>query len=197
MCNGDGTGHLLDEHHAVGSAVLRRKSGYFDKTDELQKRLPHSRIFRERDISPILPVRPGYVELPVAPIAPSLARSHVSRALASWGLARLDDTVRLVASELVTNAIKASGWTPPGDDAAAPAAAVPQAHGTIWIGVYRSLYDVVVEVWDPSREPRILTPDFDDDHGRGLWLVSQAVRRWGYRRPVTGGKWVWAAIAAD
>jgi len=83
VCNGDGTGHLLDEHHAVGSAVLRRKSGYFDKTDELQKRLPHSRIFRERDISPILPVRPGYVELPVAPIAPSLARSHVSRALAS------------------------------------------------------------------------------------------------------------------
>src|SRR5690606_20147425 len=37
VCNGDGTGHLLDEHHAVGSAVLRRKSGYFDKTDELQK----------------------------------------------------------------------------------------------------------------------------------------------------------------
>jgi len=48
-----------------------------------KKGYPHSRIFRERDISPILPVRPGYVELPVAPIAPSLARSHVSRALAS------------------------------------------------------------------------------------------------------------------
>src|SRR5690606_39923916 len=92
----------LDEHQAVGRAVLGRTAAYCDKTDEVQKRLPRPRISRERDISPILPVRPGYVELPVAPIAPSLARSHVSRALASSGLARLDDTVRLVASEMVT-----------------------------------------------------------------------------------------------
>lgn len=44
--------------------------------------------------------------------APGLARGHVKATLAGWGLAGCTDTTVLIASELVSNAVEASGRVP-------------------------------------------------------------------------------------
>ncbi len=55
----------------------------------------------------------------------------------------------------------------------------------------------VVEVWDCSRTPpQVVDPADDDEGGRGLLLVGALSSDWGYRRPVSGGKVVYATIGA-
>lgn len=140
-------------------------------------------------------VRPGYLELTISPLAPSFARAHVERMLARWGLEKITDVAQLVTSELVTNAIKASGLIIPDDYHASTA---PYIDGSVWVGLYQSMHNVVIEVWDSSKEPPCVTEANPEDlGGRGLLLVDDLAVCWGYRRPVTGGKWVWATLAIE
>jgi anti-sigma regulatory factor (Ser/Thr protein kinase) len=85
----------------------------------------------------------------------------------------------LVVSELMTNAIT-------------------HTHSTCVTGLLQRRRDhLVVEVRDQGRassEPFRHRADSTDDHGRGLMLVSECVRRWGVRRGTDGGRTVWAAI---
>ncbi|RAJ54474.1 anti-sigma regulatory factor (Ser/Thr protein kinase) [Streptomyces sp. KhCrAH-43] len=120
--------------------------------------------------------------LPPTPVAVPVARRRVREAIAAWPavLATPDavDTVELVVSELVTNAVRYAGHQPIGVRA--------QLSG----GVVR------VEVSDASRTvPKPTLPDKDSEGGRGLFLVGVLADRFG-TAPTDSGKCCWAEIDA-
>ncbi|MFB4299498.1 SpoIIE family protein phosphatase [Actinomadura sp. NTSP31] len=109
--------------------------------------------------------------LPADPAAVRRARGLVRTQLAVWGLEELDYTTELLASELITNALR-------------------YAPGPIEL---RLLFErtLVCEVLDRSAAlPRLRRAEDDDENGRGLLVVSQLAHRWGTRR-TAAGKVVW------
>jgi anti-sigma regulatory factor (Ser/Thr protein kinase) len=83
----------------------------------------------------------------------------------------------LIASELVTNAIKAKGKT-------------------IRIRIRWYQQSGYIEVWDSDPEPPKLKHAGEaDENGRGLFLVEAYASRWDYYS-ADGGKVVWAELAA-
>lgn len=108
------------------------------------------------------------------------AREFAAEALRSWGVVDALDDVVLVASELVTNAVRATG-----QKAGHRVAVQLRVAG-------RSLY---IEVWDSAPGvPRANDVDSDAEEGRGLCLVAALATRWGTCRPRAGGKVVWAEL---
>jgi serine phosphatase RsbU (regulator of sigma subunit)/anti-sigma regulatory factor (Ser/Thr protein kinase) len=102
------------------------------------------------------------------------ARLLVRRRLRRWGLAELVPIAELLASELVTNAVR-------------------YAHGAIALRLVRE-GGLVCEVLDDSAAlPRLRHAGDDDERGRGLQVVSQLAQRWGARRTPTG-KVVWCEL---
>lgn len=123
--------------------------------------------------------------------AASASRHFLRLALSKWQAALIEDDVLLVASELVTNAISATGVLtekPTWDEL--------ERLGLVHVRLVGLRDSVVVEVWDVSDEPPRLQRVGDDaEGGRGLFLVQQLATRWGSYR-TTGGKAVWAQLAA-
>lgn len=119
-------------------------------------------------------------ELPARFDAVHDARRFTRSTLRHWDLSCLLDSVELVASELVTNALRYA--VPPGDPAA-----------TVRLSLVRWTSRVVCAVRDPSTVgPVTKTPDFVAESGRGLHLVESFSETWGWQ-PLTGtGKVVWA-----
>ncbi|MHA5052857.1 SpoIIE family protein phosphatase [Streptomyces sp. SD15] len=111
-------------------------------------------------------------DLPRDPAVVSSARSLVARQLTLWGLESLITDTELIASELVTNAIR---------HGAGPVALRLIKHRLL-----------TCEVSDASRSfPRLCHTRCTDEYGRGILLVSQLSRSWGCRW-TAGGKVVWA-----
>jgi Histidine kinase-like ATPase domain len=117
------------------------------------------------------------LELGALPGAVPCARVHSRLVLWEWGQAGLGETVELVVSELMTNALRASvpgamGWS-----------SVPDQDDRQVIGV-RLASDgrqVLVEVWDSNPAPPVaglVNPD--GETGRGLLMVQRLSSRWGY-----------------
>jgi serine phosphatase RsbU (regulator of sigma subunit)/anti-sigma regulatory factor (Ser/Thr protein kinase) len=103
------------------------------------------------------------------------ARLLVRRRLRRWGLEELVPTAELLASELVTNAVR-------------------YAHGAIALRLVRE-GGLVCEVLDDSAAlPRLRHAGDEDERGRGLQVVSQLAQRWGARR-THSGKVVWCELA--
>jgi anti-sigma regulatory factor (Ser/Thr protein kinase) len=97
-----------------------------------------------------------------------------------WQLALPDATVMdravLLANELVTNA-------------------VVHAHTEIWLRLELRGDRLHIAVRDGSpRLLRLVTPDWQAEGGRGLWLVEQLARAWGVNRHPDGGKVVWCVL---
>ncbi len=120
------------------------------------------------------------------PTAAPCARLHARHVLNEWGLARLGDTVELLVSELVTNAIQASQLM------AGPAS--PPVH----LRLFSDGTVVLIEVWDDNPyAPELKTGDLNADCGRGLILVGALSTRWNWYFPPEGpGKVVWAEVGA-
>ncbi|HZD02116.1 MAG TPA: response regulator [Actinomycetes bacterium] len=104
------------------------------------------------------------------------ARRFVTTALEEWQLGSLLETVTLLTSELVTNAIVHTG-------------------SEVDVVVRLTGEAARVEVTDRSDVPPAprAAPD-SDGSGRGLALVEALARRWGTRRMVGGGKTVWFEV---
>jgi PAS domain S-box-containing protein len=103
------------------------------------------------------------------------ARHVVRAALRDWQLPEAADTVELLVSELLTNAIRYSRH--PGD-----------------LVLRRAADALYIEVSDSDgRVPRIMHPNNEEEHGRGLILVSTLATRWG-TRPTRAGKTVWCEV---
>ncbi|MFJ6404431.1 SpoIIE family protein phosphatase [Streptomyces hydrogenans] len=107
--------------------------------------------------------------------APGRARRLARRALARWDLEELTDSVELLISEVVTNAVR-------------------YAERPVTLRLLRT--DVLrCEVGDDSPQlPRQRRARETDEGGRGLFLVNRLARRWGATR-LSGGKVVWFELA--
>jgi len=108
------------------------------------------------------------------------ARQVVAQACQDWGLdrfrQRFRDDARLVASELVSNALR-------------HARAAPELR-LEWTGE-----QLVVAVSDPDPQPpQVLDPPPTVAGGRGLQLVARIASRWGSAPAAGGGKLVWASL---
>ncbi|MGH3404041.1 MAG: ATP-binding protein [Streptosporangiaceae bacterium] len=118
------------------------------------------------------------LELGALTSAVPCARLHTRLVLLDWGLAHIADDAQLIVSELTTNAIQAT-------------------HHPIALFLRSDRRELIIEVWDalpdaPRRRPHAI----DTESGRGLELVSILSDRWGFFRPNTGGKAVWASLQA-
>ena len=105
-------------------------------------------------------------------------RDHVAEIAADWPI-DLDD-VRVVTTELISNAIRHSGTREIRVDAYSDR------------DEHEGLY--IVEVWDASHDPPVLcNSEFDSLGGRGLWIVEALTNDWGvYFDNDDGGKVVYA-----
>lgn len=127
------------------------------------------------------------VTLPSDPVSVAAARSHVAAVLARWGPpaeAEMTDTVRLIVSELATNAIQHTRGQ-------SPVFTVDMAlerDERLRIGVTDS----------HPRHPRRLPAAVQQDNGRGLviirWLVAERGGRLFVQSTPEGGKTVWIAL---
>ncbi|MFP3969528.1 SpoIIE family protein phosphatase [Actinomadura fulvescens] len=99
------------------------------------------------------------------------ARAQATAKLLDWGLPELVETVELLVSELVTNAL---------------------VHGAGAIGMRLIKGSTLLcEVSDDGHElPYLCDADFTDESGRGIQLVSHLADRWGTQRTDLG-KVVW------
>ncbi|WP_051812291.1 SpoIIE family protein phosphatase, partial [Kitasatospora sp. MBT63] len=103
------------------------------------------------------------------------ARRLVREQLAAWRLTALTDTVELLVSELVTNAVRV-------------------ARADVQLQLIR-VDKLLVEVSDDNHNLPSLEPaESMDENGRGLNLVSKLAERWGTARKAVG-KVVWFELA--
>ncbi|MFF0537104.1 SpoIIE family protein phosphatase [Streptomyces coelicoflavus] len=103
--------------------------------------------------------------------APGKARRLARRTLARWGMEDLTDSVELLVSELVTNAVRYTSR--------------PVTLRLLRTDALRC------EVGDDVPQlPRMRQARATDEGGRGLYLVNRLAQRWGARRLSTG-KVVW------
>ncbi|MET9152657.1 SpoIIE family protein phosphatase [Streptomyces griseoflavus] len=119
----------------------------------------------------IAPTDVAYWFLEPEDAAPGRARRLARRALTRWGMEELSDSVELLVSEVVTNAVR-------------------YATRPVTLRLLRT--DVLrCEVGDDVPQlPRLRQARATDEGGRGLYLVNRLARRWGATRLSTG-KVVW------
>jgi len=109
--------------------------------------------------------------VPRDPAFVSHARAAVIDQLTAWGLDELAFTTELVASELITNALR-------------------HATGPVHLRLLRDRA-LICEVFDgSSTSPRLRRARTEDEGGRGLFLVAQLTERWGTRY-TADGKIIW------
>lgn len=128
------------------------------------------------------------------PTATSCARLHARNVMYEWGLADAAETVELVVSELLTNAILALTH-PDGRPRYEYGAGLPG----IYLRLSSDRVHLLIEVRDAN--PRVPTPKIaglNDESGRGLMLIDALCERWGWYAEQDGssGKVVWAEVSA-
>ncbi|MFG2769609.1 ATP-binding protein [Streptomyces sp. NPDC048350] len=127
------------------------------------------------------------VTLPSDPASVSAARRYVADVLTGWGLAEADgtaDTVRLIVSELATNAVQHTFGQSPTFTVDIRLEREEQLH----IGVTDS----------HPRWPKRLPAAVQQDNGRGMVIIRFLTAEAGGRLSVTptreGGKTVWISL---
>ncbi|HEV2372607.1 MAG TPA: ATP-binding protein [Streptosporangiaceae bacterium] len=138
-----------------------------------------------------------YLELAPLPPAVGCARGHAKAVLWEWGLSPLAETVTLLVSELVTNAIAATALEGLSGHWFEGKHCPGQPPVRLWL---RSDGEcVVIECWDGSEsEPTLQEPDADVDSGRGLMLVAALAAYWGVDKLAqASGKVTWAIVTGS
>jgi len=111
------------------------------------------------------------------------ARRFTRHTLQRWDLESLLDSVELVASELVTNALRY----------ALPPDTTENTEAAVRLSLVRWSTRVVCAVGDPSAHgPAVKAPDWVAESGRGLHLVESFSESWGWHPLAGAGKVVWA-----
>lgn len=111
--------------------------------------------------------------------APRIARDLAEDACWEWGVPEAATPVKIVSSELVTNAVRHAGTV---------------VDLTVSLRDHGNGHGVRVSVRDGTPElARMQTPTESDDHGRGLLIVDSLATAWG-NVPLAKGKTVWAMV---
>lgn len=136
----------------------------------------------------------SYLELAALPTAVPCARLHAKNILHEWQIADLTDTVELLVSEIITNAVRASASQVQQQHTAGQASGVP----TVRFWLTSNGQRVLIRVWDSDHHaPVPQSAGLDAETGRGLLLVETLSTQWGcYIPDGHAGKIVWA-ICAD
>jgi anti-sigma regulatory factor (Ser/Thr protein kinase) len=126
--------------------------------------------------------------MPALPRAVGGARRYARWLLGTWQLQDLADTAELLVSELITNAINATGIA---DEYADPERLAGKVK-PVYLCISALSDTLLIEVWDTSSTPprRRAAMDEDED-GRGLMLVQVLSKEWGCEVLENGGKIVW------
>lgn len=118
------------------------------------------------------------------PASVPTARRHLRDLLRPGYSDDVIECAELVASELLTNAVRAASVLPSGG-----------GWRTVSITVRRTAAGLALEVADPApAPPRRRDAGPDEENGRGLLLVDAVCKEWGFRTSPAGGKVVWAEI---
>jgi anti-sigma regulatory factor (Ser/Thr protein kinase) len=118
------------------------------------------------------------VELPLRPESAAAARRLVSDVLTAWQLPELIPDVQLVATELISNAVKHA-----------------PVFDTVELELIRNEGTVRVHVNDGSAlRPMLRAAPYDQTTGRGLRIIGAIAARWGVENR-KGGKLVWAEVS--
>ena len=129
--------------------------------------------------------------LAAVPTAARCSRMFVSSCLRQWGLSSLAADGELVASELVTNAVAATGVTE-----TEPRWSQLADLATLHVRVMLFEGSIVIAVWDRNAAPPVpRQSEPDSENGRGLSIVAALCKRWDYFLLDGGGKCVWAELA--
>jgi anti-sigma regulatory factor (Ser/Thr protein kinase) len=133
--------------------------------------------------------------LEALPTAVPSARAHARTIVGEWAMASMAEDVALIVSELVANAVVASGDPSQCPRYSGARDGVPAVHLRLW----SDCTCIVIEVWDLSlRSPEARPHDPDAENGRGLLLIEALSARWGWSyRPGRPGKVVWAEIKVE
>jgi anti-sigma regulatory factor (Ser/Thr protein kinase) len=140
-------------------------------------------------VTPI-PLLTASLRLTAIPAAVAYSRTFVRHTLTRWQLEEHADTTTLIMSELVTNAIRATGIT----DVQPKSWQIKPEHviGIQLRAIGASLY---AEVWDRMETaPTQKNPTLEETSGRGLLLVDELAKQWNVYRSPFGGKVVWAEL---
>jgi anti-sigma regulatory factor (Ser/Thr protein kinase) len=126
------------------------------------------------------------LKLAAQPSAAQWARRVLRQALRGRQLDKISDTALLLVSELVTNAVKASGNGAWRDHPDQP---------VIALTLRLTNTSLLIEVWDADPgSPVLQEADLTGEGGRGLLLVDILGDGWGHRA-ADGGKVVWCELA--
>ncbi|MGH3068309.1 MAG: ATP-binding protein [Streptosporangiaceae bacterium] len=152
------------------------------------------------DRSPQWPLQTR-LDLGALPGAVPCARLHARLVLTEWGQAQAGDSVELIVSELMTNALRAC--TDP--VAGRPGYDAEGRQLPLGLRLASDRRQVLVEIWDGSMAPPMPgQTGLDGETGRGLLMVEAVSSRWGYYFPARqpsgtapearAAKVVWALI---
>jgi anti-sigma regulatory factor (Ser/Thr protein kinase) len=135
----------------------------------------------------------SYLKLAATPQAVSYARQHAKQEILKWNLPELADTVELLVSELVTNAIKATQHQQPLDQRSSLSGERPSI--VLWLTSEQGA--VIIRVWDNNGQmPMRRDPGPYSEGGRGVGLVAALAHDWGAYRKVFG-KVTWCLLASN
>jgi anti-sigma regulatory factor (Ser/Thr protein kinase) len=128
--------------------------------------------------------------LAAVPSAVRCSRVFVRLGLRQWGRPSLAEDSELVISELVTNAVQATGVTE-----VKPLWSQLAELATVHVRLLLFEHSVILAVWDRDSAPPVPgEPGTDSENGRGLSIVAALCERWDYL-PAKNGKCVWAELA--
>jgi anti-sigma regulatory factor (Ser/Thr protein kinase) len=125
------------------------------------------------------------------------ARDFCLSTMRRWGVQDRGDDVAVVASELLTNALRhgvpqAQART----QAQTQTGAAPLSRWPVRLGLVQPGHFVLCAVADPSpRLPEPKEPDYLAESGRGLHVISALSDRWGCTAPTEAGKVAWALFS--
>jgi anti-sigma regulatory factor (Ser/Thr protein kinase) len=126
------------------------------------------------------PLSSGLV-LGALPTAASCGRLHAKNVVWEWGLGYLSDTIELLVSELLTNAVKASSS--------------PDGVGVVILRLLANRERLLIEVWDHNPDdPQPRQADAESESGRGFSVIEALSSRWGFRRLSYSVKVVWCEL---
>lgn len=146
------------------------------------------------------PLFSGLGPVGALPTTPGMARGFTVTVLGGWDMARRGDLVdvsTLVVSELSTNIVDRAT----GEDGG-PRYLAGGRMAVLWLRLMSNRRALRVEVWDTlpltAGCPVLRAPEATEEHGRGLGLVQELSRAWGwYPVPGMNAKCTWAVLDAD